>query len=84
MYIASKQYTIARAAETRTHTENDDGVMAQDMRRARHQTKRAKMGEGLRLTVRLRKQVRALKILKGLGWHGDLDGMRRDRPSHSS
>jgi Arc/MetJ family transcription regulator len=40
--------------------------------------------EGLRLAVRIRKQTRALKMLKGLGWEGDLDEMRQDRPSRSS
>jgi hypothetical protein len=34
--------------------------------------------------VRLRKQTRALKILKGLGWEADLNEMRQDRPSCSS
>ena len=39
--------------------------------------------EGLRLMVRLRKQARALKSLKGLGWAGDLDEMRQVRPSRA-
>jgi hypothetical protein len=39
--------------------------------------------EGLRLMVRLRKQTRTLKTLKGLGWHGDLDEMRQDPPRSS-
>jgi hypothetical protein len=39
--------------------------------------------EGLRLVVLIRKQTRALKTLKGLGWEGDLDEMPRDRPSRS-
>jgi hypothetical protein len=34
--------------------------------------------------VRLRRQARALKSLKGLGWEGDLDEMRQDRPLRSS
>jgi hypothetical protein len=44
----------------------------------------AQAEEGLRLMVRLRKQARALKSLKGLGWEGDLDEMRQDRLSRPS
>jgi hypothetical protein len=57
------------------------------MRRAKakrptgRRTKRAVVEEDLRLVVRIRKQTRALKMLKGLGWEGDLEEMRRDRPS---
>jgi hypothetical protein len=40
--------------------------------------------EGLRPVVLIRKQTRALKMLKGLGWEGDLDEMREDRSSRSS
>jgi Arc/MetJ family transcription regulator len=47
-------------------------------------TKRAVVEEGLRLLVRVRKQALALRALKGLGWEGDLDEMRQDRPSRSS
>ena len=47
-------------------------------------TKRVVVKEGLRLVVLIRKQTRALKMLKGLGWEGDLDEMREDRPSRSS
>jgi Arc/MetJ family transcription regulator len=47
-------------------------------------TKQAKGEERLRPRVRLRMQARALKMLKGLGWEGDLDemreGCRRTRP----
>jgi hypothetical protein len=39
--------------------------------------------DGLRLMVRTRKQTGALKMLKGLSWEGDLEDMRRDRPSSS-
>jgi Arc/MetJ family transcription regulator len=53
------------------------------MRPTGRRTKRAVVEEGLRL-VRIRKQTRSLKMLKGLGWEGDLDEMRRERPSRSS
>ena len=42
-------------------------------------TKRATVEEGLRLLVRVSKQAKALADIKGLGWQGDLDQMRRDR-----
>jgi hypothetical protein len=46
--------------------------------------KQAAAEEGLRLTVRIRKQTRALKMLKGLGWEGELDEMRNSRRPGSS
>ena len=57
---------------------------AQAMSPTGRRTKRAEVEEGLRLMIRIRKQTRALKMLKGLGWEGDLDEMRQDRPSRSS
>jgi Arc/MetJ family transcription regulator len=65
----------------RTNIEIDDQLMAQAMRLTGLTTKRAAVEEGLKLLVRVRKQAQALKMLKGLGWEGDLDGMRQDRPS---
>jgi Arc/MetJ family transcription regulator len=67
----------------RTNIEIDDELMAQALKLTGLPTKRAVVEEGLRVMVRLRKQARALKSLKGLGWEGDLDEMRRDRPSLS-
>ena len=63
----------------RTNIEIDDELMAQALKLTGLPTKRAVVEEGLRLMVRLRKQARALKSLKGLGWEGDLDEMRQDR-----
>jgi Arc/MetJ family transcription regulator len=68
----------------RTNIEIDDALMAQAMRLTGLPTKRAVVEEGLRLLVRVRKQAQALRALKGLGWEGDLDEIRRDRPSRSS
>jgi Arc/MetJ family transcription regulator len=68
----------------RTNIEIDDQLMAQAMRLTGLTTKRAAVEEGLKLLVRVRKQAQALKTLKGLGWEGDLDGMRQDRPSGRS
>jgi len=63
----------------RTNIEIDDELMSQAMAVTGLSTKRATVEEGLRLLVRVRQQVQALTELKGLGWEGDLDEIRRDR-----
>lgn len=68
----------------RTNIEIDDKLLAQAMAAAGLSTKRATVEEGLRLLVRVRKQVEALAELKGLGWDGDLDQMRQGRPPRRS
>ena len=68
----------------RTNIEIDDELMAQALKLTGLPTKRAVVEEGLRLLVRVRKQARALNVLSGLGWEGDLDEIRRDRASPSS
>ncbi len=68
----------------RTNIEIDDGLLSQAMTAAGLSTKRATVEEGLRLLVRVRKQVEALAELKGLGWDGDLDKMRQGRPPRRS
>jgi Arc/MetJ family transcription regulator len=62
----------------RTNIDIDDELLSEAMSAAGQTTKRAAVEEGLRLLVRVRKQVDALADLKGLGWDGDLDDMRRD------
>lgn len=68
----------------RTNIEIDDDLMKQAMAAAGLSTKRATVEEGLRLLVRVRAQATALAELKGLGWEGDLDEMRQDRPPQHS
>jgi Arc/MetJ family transcription regulator len=63
----------------RTNIEIDDDLMDEALKVTGLPAKRAVVEEGLRLMVRLRKQARTLKTLKGLGWEGDLDEMRQDR-----
>ena len=65
----------------RTNIEIDDELMDEALKLTGLPSKRAVVEEGLRLMVRLRKQTRALKSLKGLGWEGDLDEMRLDPSS---
>ncbi len=79
VYKIAGLYTLLRSVGMRINIENDR-LMAQAVRATGLPTKRAVVEEGLRLVVRIRKQARALKALKGLGWEGDLDAMRRDRP----
>ncbi|MGH7154003.1 MAG: type II toxin-antitoxin system VapB family antitoxin [Acetobacteraceae bacterium] len=68
----------------RTNIEIDDKLLSQAMAAAGQSTKRATVEAGLRLLVRVREQVDALAELKGLGWEGDLDDMRRDHPPRRS
>jgi Arc/MetJ family transcription regulator len=63
----------------RTNIEIDDDLMDEALKGTGLPIKRAVVEEGLRLMVRLRKQARTLKTLKGLGWEGDLDEVRQDR-----
>jgi Arc/MetJ family transcription regulator len=57
----------------------DDELLSQAMTATGLPTKRATVEAGLRLLVRVHKQVAAITDLKGLGWHGDLDEMRPGR-----
>jgi Arc/MetJ family transcription regulator len=61
----------------RTNIDIDDALLARAMKASGHATKRATVEEGLRLLVRVRGQMKALADLKGIGWEGDLDEMRR-------
>ena len=62
-----------------TNIEIDDELLSEAMKATGLSTRRATAEEGLRLLVRLRRQVQAMTELKGLGWEGDLDEMRQDR-----
>lgn len=64
----------------RTNIEIDDDLMAEAMTATGQTTKRATVEEGLRLLVRMRRQAEGFRELKGIGWDGDLDEMRLDRP----
>ena len=65
----------------RTNIEIDDELLSRAMTATGLSTKRATVEEGLRLLVRMRKQVETVAELKGLGWEGDLDEMRQGRPT---
>jgi len=63
----------------RTNIEIDDTLLERAMTASGLKTKRATVEEGLRLLVRVRRQVKALAKLKGQGWTGNLDEMRQGR-----
>lgn len=64
----------------RTNIEIDDALMADAMEALGTATKRETVEESLRQTVRARAQSKALDALWGIGWEGDLDEMRTDKP----
>ena len=61
----------------RTNIEIDDSLMAEAMKASGAKTKREVVDEALRALVRRKAQLRILE-LRGIGWEGDLDAMRRD------
>ena len=74
---SSISYTCHKTSDMCTNIEIEDELMDEALKLTGLPTKRAVVEEGLRLMVRLRKQARALKALKGLGWQGDLNEMRK-------
>ena len=62
----------------RTNIEIDDGLMAEAIKASGARTKREAVELGLNTLVRLKRQEQ-LRRLRGAGWEGDLDAMRRDR-----
>ena len=63
----------------RTNIEIDDRLMVQAMAAAGKTTKRETVEEALRRMVMIARQ-HALLELRGIGWEGDLDEMRTDKP----
>ena len=64
----------------RTNIEIDDKLMADAMRATGARTKREAVEIALKSAVQLGRQARALEELWGLGWDGDLEEMRIDKP----
>ena len=62
----------------RTNIEIDDDLLREAMEATGLGTKRATVEEALRRIVKLHRQKLAGEDLKGIGWEGDLDEMRRD------
>ncbi len=62
----------------RTNIEIDDDLMRDAMSALGKTTKKEAVEEALRRVVHLKRQGDALRSLRGIGWIGDLDEMRRD------
>jgi Arc/MetJ family transcription regulator len=65
----------------RTNIDIDDALLAEAMAITGQTTKKATVEEGLRLLVGLKRQKHAGDALAGIGWVGDLDDMRTDKPT---
>ncbi|TAL46094.1 MAG: type II toxin-antitoxin system VapB family antitoxin [Salinibacterium sp.] len=61
----------------RTNIVIDDKLMREAQRASGAKTKREAVEMGLRALVRLDKQ-NEIRRLRGIGWTGDLEAMRRD------
>ena len=62
----------------RTNIDIDDALLKEAMEVTGLGTKKATVEEALRRLVTIQRQRRALADMKGLGWEGDLDEMRRN------
>ncbi len=62
----------------RANIELDDKPPALAMRITRQETKGGTVEGALRRLVQVDRQRRAMDKLADMGWHGDLDAMRRD------
>ena len=62
----------------RTNIDIDDALIAAVMQATGTKTKKAAVEEALRRTLELARQREAWEDMRGLGWEGDLDEMRRN------
>ncbi|MGE2736108.1 type II toxin-antitoxin system VapB family antitoxin [Mycolicibacterium vaccae] len=67
---------------SRTNIELDDELVAEVMRRYGVTTKREAVDLALRRLVGVPLTREFLLGLEGVGWEGDLEGMRTDQPNH--
>jgi len=63
----------------RTNIDIDDELVAEAMRRYNLKTKREAVDLALRRLVGPRLTTEEIRSLRGIGWEGDLDEIRRDR-----
>jgi Arc/MetJ family transcription regulator len=59
-----------------TNIELDDDLIAEAMELGGLLTKKAAVDQALRDFVRIKKQLRAIDNLEGIGWDGDLESSR--------
>ena len=62
----------------RTNIDIDDHLLAEAMRSTRLSTKKATVDEALRQLVENERRREAIREMRGMGWDGDLDDMRRN------
>lgn len=62
----------------RTNIDIDDTLMAEAMKATGLRTKKETVEEALRQLLRERELREALDSLRGIGWEGDLDKMRKE------
>lgn len=62
----------------RTNIELDDELIAEAMELGGLSTKKAVVDQALRDFVRIKKQLRAIDNLEGIGWDGDFEASRSD------
>lgn len=62
----------------RTNIELDEHLISEAMELGGLSTKKAAVDSALREFVRIRRQLRAVDRLEGIGWEGDLEVMRDD------
>ena len=65
----------------RTNIEIDDDLLGEAMAASGLATKKATVEEALRQLVESARRRQALQSSAGIGWDGDLDAMRRDKPT---
>lgn len=76
VYKGDRRYTSE--AVMRTNIEIDDELLKDAMEATGQTTKRATVEEALRRLVKDHELKRTIAEMKGLGWEGDLDEMRRN------
>jgi len=64
----------------RTNIDIDDDLMAEAMAKFGVTTKREAVDRALRDALMIQRQKEAIDGLWGLGWEGDLDAMRTEKP----
>ena len=63
----------------RTNIDLDEALIREAMAVTGLPTKKATVEEGLRRLIVAARRNAAIEDMRGLGWEGDLDAMRRDR-----
>jgi Arc/MetJ family transcription regulator len=66
---------------TRTNIDIDETLVREVMRRFRLKTKREAVDLALRRAAGSTATAEGLLSLEGIGWDGDLDGLRADAPA---